>query len=58
MTMNSKRVIVVGGGIVGLAAAYRLGERFPGAKIVVLEKEDGVGRHQTGHNSGVLHCGL
>lgn len=56
--MNSKRVIVVGGGIVGLAAAYRLGERFPGARIVVLEKEDGVGRHQTGHNSGVLHCGL
>jgi L-2-hydroxyglutarate oxidase len=56
--VNSKRVIVVGGGIVGLAAAYRLGERFPGARIVVLEKEDGVGRHQTGHNSGVLHCGL
>ena len=48
----------MGGGIVGLAAAYRLGERFPGARIVVLEKEDGVGRHQTGHNSGVLHCGL
>ncbi len=56
--MNSKRIIVIGGGIVGLATAYRLGERFPGARIVVLEKEDGVGRHQTGHNSGVLHCGL
>ncbi len=56
--VNSKRVIIVGGGIVGLAAAYRLGERFPGAKIVVLEKESGVGQHQTGHNSGVLHCGL
>ena len=56
--MNTKSVIIVGGGIVGLAAAYRLGERFPGARIVVLEKEDGVGRHQTGHNSGVLHCGL
>jgi L-2-hydroxyglutarate oxidase len=56
--VNSKRVIIVGGGIVGLAAAYRLGERFPGAKITLLEKEDGVGRHQTGHNSGVLHCGL
>jgi len=35
-----------------------LGERFPGAAITLLEKEDGVGRHQTGHNSGVLHCGL
>jgi L-2-hydroxyglutarate oxidase len=56
--VNSKRIVIVGGGIVGLAAAYRLGERFPGARIVVLEKEDGVGRHQTGHNSGVLHCGL
>jgi len=56
--VNSKRIIVIGGGIVGLATAYRLGERFPGARIVVLEKEDGVGRHQTGHNSGVLHCGL
>jgi L-2-hydroxyglutarate oxidase LhgO len=56
--VNSKRVIVIGGGIVGLAAAYRLGERLPGARIVVLEKEEGVCRHQTGHNSGVLHCGL
>src|SRR5437016_13099227 len=56
--MNSKRFAIVGGGIVGLATAYRLGQRFPGARITVLEKEDGVGRHQTGHNSGVLHCGL
>lgn len=56
--MNSRQVIIVGGGIVGLATAYRLGERFPGARITLLEKEDGVGRHQTGHNSGVLHCGL
>jgi len=56
--MNSKRVIIVGGGIVGLATAYRLSERFPGAHITVLEKENQVGRHQTGHNSGVLHCGL
>src|SRR5580658_4996986 len=54
----SKRIAVVGGGIVGLATAYRLTERFPGARITVLEKEAGVGRHQTGHNSGVLHCGL
>jgi L-2-hydroxyglutarate oxidase len=48
----------VGGGIVGLAAAFQLGRRFPGARITVLEKEKAVGRHQTGHNSGVLHCGL
>ena len=56
--VNSRSVIIVGGGIVGLATAYRLGERFPGARITVLEKEHHVGRHQTGHNSGVLHSGL
>lgn len=56
--MNQKRVLIVGGGIVGLATAYRLGDRYPDARITVLEKENGVGRHQTGHNSGVLHCGL
>jgi L-2-hydroxyglutarate oxidase len=56
--VNTKRVIIVGGGIVGLATAYRLGQRFPGARITVLEKEDQPGKHQSSHNSGVLHCGL
>lgn len=57
--MNSvKRIVVVGGGIVGLATAWRLQQRLPGAFVTLLEKEDGVGRHQSGHNSGVLHCGL
>lgn len=56
--VNSRKVIIIGGGIVGLATAWRLGERFPGAVVTLLEKEDAVGRHQTGHNSGVLHCGL
>jgi L-2-hydroxyglutarate oxidase len=55
---DSRKVVIVGGGIVGLAAGFRLLERFPGARVTVLEKEAGVGRHQTGHNSGVLHCGL
>jgi L-2-hydroxyglutarate oxidase len=50
--------LIVGGGIVGLATAYRLSEKFPYTGITVLEKEDQVGQHQTGHNSGVLHCGL
>jgi len=50
--------VIVGGGIVGLATAYRLIERLPGASATVLEKEERVGQHQTGHNSGVLHCGL
>lgn len=50
--------MVVGGGIVGLATAYRLLDQLPGASIAVLEKESAVGRHQSSHNSGVLHCGL
>ncbi len=55
---NVKRIVVVGGGIVGLATAWRLQQRLPGSSVTVLEKEPGVGRHQSGHNSGVLHCGL
>lgn len=54
----SKKVAIVGGGIVGLATAYQLLQRFPTVKLLLLEKEAGPGRHQTGHNSGVLHCGL
>ena len=49
---------MIGGGIVGLATAYRFGERFPEAEITVLEKENTVGRHQSGNNSGVLHAGI
>ena len=56
--LSSRRVIVIGGGIVGLATAYKLGRSFPDARITLLEKEPSVGRHQTGNNSGVLHCGL
>ena len=54
----AKQIVVVGAGIVGLAAAWRIQKKIPGAGITVLEKEDGVGRHQSSHNSGVLHCGL
>lgn len=56
--MRGKRVAVVGGGVVGLATAYKLLVRRPGTGVVVLEKEQGVGRHQSGNNSGVLHAGL
>src|SRR6266403_5339206 len=49
---------VVGGGIVGLATAMKLLEIQPGARLVVLEKEAGLSRHQTGHNSGVIHAGI
>ena len=51
-------VLIAGGGIVGLATAWRLLQRFPGRKVAVLEKEPGVARHQTGHNSGVIHSGI
>jgi (S)-2-hydroxyglutarate dehydrogenase len=51
-------VAVIGGGIVGLATAWRYGVRHPGAKVAVLEKEDRVAAHQTGRNSGVLHSGI
>lgn len=56
--MGAKSYIIIGGGIVGLATAYKLGRRIPQARITVLEKEQAVGRHQTGNNSGVLHAGL
>jgi (S)-2-hydroxyglutarate dehydrogenase len=50
--------VVVGGGIVGLSTARTLLERHPGAGVLVLEKEAGLARHQTGHNSGVIHSGV
>lgn len=49
---------MIGGGAVGLASAYRILQAHPGAQLTLLEKEPGVGRHQTGNNSGVMHCGL
>ncbi len=51
-------VAIVGAGIVGLATAYQITERYPDRRVLVLEKEDRVGRHQSGHNSGVLHSGI
>jgi L-2-hydroxyglutarate oxidase len=50
--------IIVGGGVVGLATGLQLLEKNPGLKILVLEKENEVGKHQTGNNSGVIHSGL
>jgi len=50
-------VLIVGGGIVGLATAYSL-TRISGRRVLVVEAEEGVARHQTGHNSGVIHSGL
>ncbi len=55
---NRFDIIIIGGGIVGLAAAYKINKRYPAKKILVLEKEPEVAAHQTGHNSGVIHSGL
>lgn len=49
---------MIGGGIVGLATAYRILERQPRVRLRLIEKETGVGLHQSSHNSGVLHAGL
>ena len=50
--------IVIGGGIVGLSAAWAILEKSPKSRVAVLEKEDGWARHQTGRNSGVIHSGI
>ncbi len=51
-------VIVIGGGIVGLASAYKINLHHPDLKVLVLEKEPAVAMHQTGRNSGVIHSGI
>ena len=51
-------IAVIGGGIVGLSFAMQVSEQFPRVRVVVLEKEAGLARHQTGHNSGVIHSGV
>jgi L-2-hydroxyglutarate oxidase len=56
--MTDNDLIIIGGGIVGLATAYRFLERFPDKRVTVLEKESEIARHQTGRNSGVLHSGI
>jgi (S)-2-hydroxyglutarate dehydrogenase len=58
MRHQPETVGIVGGGIVGLAVGRELTIRHPGLKVVVFEKEDGLARHQTGHNSGVVHAGI
>ena len=56
MIFKNKKIAIIGGGIVGLAVAYKLSQRQ--AKVYVFEKESSFGLHQSGRNSGVLHCGL
>ena len=49
---------IIGGGIIGMSVAMQLKEKLPDASVVVLEKENGLAEHQTGHNSGVIHAGV
>jgi len=58
--MSSKKVdiTIIGGGILGLSTAMQLSKRLTNSKIIVLEKEENLAVHQTGHNSGVIHSGL
>ncbi len=58
MTDSSFDLVIIGAGIVGLATALEAIRRSPGLRLAVLEKEDRVAAHQTGHNSGVIHSGL
>jgi L-2-hydroxyglutarate oxidase LhgO len=58
VSVTGPRTGVIGAGILGLAIASRLAEVEPGGDITVLDKEPDVGRHQTGHNSGVAHAGV
>ncbi|UFP96562.1 L-2-hydroxyglutarate oxidase [Gloeobacter morelensis] len=56
--MSAFDFAIVGGGIVGLSVGMALTERYPGARLLVLEKESSWASHQTGHNSGVIHSGV
>jgi L-2-hydroxyglutarate oxidase LhgO len=51
-------LIVIGGGVVGLATALEVTRHYPRLRLLILEKEDRVARHQSGHNSGVIHSGV
>ena len=58
MTDSRFDVLIIGGGAVGLGVALEITRRFPRQRLLVVEKEDQVARHQSGHNSGVIHSGI
>ena len=55
---NNFDVVLIGGGILGLATALRVLQARPKARLMLIEKESSLAQHQTGHNSGVIHSGL
>lgn len=56
--MRTYDLVIIGGGIVGVSSAWQLKQRYPDADILLVEKENALARHQTGHNSGVIHAGV
>src|SRR3954471_16868855 len=58
MTESRYDVIIIGGGAVGLGVALEITRRFPRQQLLLVEKENVVARHQSGHNSGVIHSGV
>ena len=53
-----KKISIIGGGILGLSLGYKLSKEYKGYEVSIFEKESNIGLHQSGRNSGVLHCGL
>lgn len=58
MADSHYHTIIIGGGVVGLGTALAIARRFPRLRLLIVEKEDRVARHQSGHNSGVIHSGV
>ena len=58
MESSQYDILIIGGGILGLSTAMQLLERAPQWRVAVVEKEDQLATHQTGHNSGVMHSGI
>ncbi|ESX20160.1 hydroxyglutarate oxidase [Mesorhizobium sp. LSJC255A00] len=56
--MSTYDVVIIGGGIVGVATAMRISDRYPGFSVAIIEKEADLAQHQTGRNSGVIHAGV
>src|ERR1700692_53880 len=58
MSDQSYDIVIIGGGIVGLSTAMHATRMLPQLRLLLVEKEDAVARHQSGHNSGVIHSGI
>ncbi|WP_245806521.1 FAD-dependent oxidoreductase [Francisella halioticida] len=55
---SNYNVVIIGAGIIGLSTAWQLLKKYPSLKVCILEKENSLAKHQSGHNSGVIHAGV